>query len=107
MGSWCWSYSLHTVTSALDRYWQEQALEQRNISVFMCFFVNNQYRIHPNYGTEMLRHIFESRLRGTPNLLCLFDSYADSCWSKRVWCVFEAYIATQNQIPLTVLLPEK
>merc|ERR1712100_1000647 len=32
------------------------------------------------------------------------DSFNDSQWSKRLWCVFEAFTATQKGIDFTILL---
>lgn len=91
--------------SALTCFAEETRLQPDDVYLFCCFFVNNQYRIDQNFGTDALRSIFEQRLASTENLLVLMDRFDDSQWSKRLWCVFEAYTATARGIDFKVLLP--
>lgn len=39
-------------------------------------------------------------------MLLLLDSYTQPTYITRAWCIFECYIATVSNIPITILLPE-
>lgn len=108
--SWSWSYNVSTMTSGLSRWSRERGIDVDRIFVWICFFVNNQYRIlveGENTGTRDLSATFATRLQGCGRVLVLLDTFKDPIYMKRVWCVFETYHATRLSVPLELCLPEK
>eukprot|EP00439_Symbiodinium_sp_Y106_P048828 s4706_g6.t1 len=83
--SWTWRYSLSQVQSALEMYQANapMAVVARHVSFFMCFFVNNQFRIvveGSGTGSEDLERVFRQNLVRTGQMIAILDT----CLSRRV-----------------------
>ena len=77
--------------------------------LWMCFFCNNQYRIMEEgtqTGSENLQAIFESHLAAAGRMLLLLDRIQEPIYTSRAWCIFETYVCIQQDIPMTIILPE-
>ena len=73
--SWTWRYSLSQVTSALKTFHRSSgaALHPQEVFFYMCFFVNNQYRI-----------IVEESASGSENLEVGL-TFSEALMGWRVW----------------------
>ena len=105
--SWTWQYRLRQVTSALESYQQVVAAEE--VFFFMCFFTNNQFRIiveESAAGSSDLEQVFETNLTRIGKMAALLDSWHEPVYLSRVWTVYEQFVASKLQIPVTFIMPE-
>jgi hypothetical protein len=68
--SWCWGYKISQVRSALELWISGSNLDEGSIFLYMCFFVNNQYRIMveaSKNGSDNLETVFVSNMRTLTN----------------------------------------
>merc|ERR1739844_527397 len=75
--SWTWSYSLSDVKTGLMEALRDEG-EQETAFLFMCFFVNNQYRIlvdGASSGSDNLETVFEDRLTKIGKMIALLDTW--------------------------------
>ncbi|CAE8588631.1 unnamed protein product [Polarella glacialis] len=108
--SWSWDYKVSVLLSALRRWENQGTGDHGQTSLWICFFVNNQYRIlleKAAMGSDDLGSVFAARLQACGRVLVLLDKLKDPVYVKRVWCVFETYQATRLKVPLQVILPEE
>jgi hypothetical protein len=64
--SWVWGYKLSIVTDSLREWTRRANLDPAKTFLYMCFFVNNQFRILVDAcgaGSQNLSGLFESNLR--------------------------------------------
>ncbi|CAE7896763.1 BGLU42 [Symbiodinium necroappetens] len=105
--SWTWQYRLTQVTSALQSYLPMAAAEE--VFFFMCFFTNNQYRIIVEAsaaGSSDLEQVFETNLTRIGKMVAMLDSWHEPVYLSRVWTVYEQFVASKLQIPVTFIMPE-
>jgi len=109
--SWVWRYHLSQVTSALQ-VWRSQSTSPvlpQEIFFFMCFFVNNQFRIFVD-GTQCasndLGQVFRTNLLRCGKMVAILDTWEEPLYLTRVWTVFEQFVASTMQVPTTFLMPE-
>eukprot|EP00438_Fugacium_kawagutii_P000780 Skav229114 [mRNA] locus=scaffold92:714788:719266:+ [translate_table: standard] len=108
--SWTWRYSLQQVQSAL-RMFQSTASPTSDVFFFMCFFVNNQFRIiveESSTGSENLEDVFESNLKRIGRMVAILDTWDQPVYLSRVWTVYEQFVASTLKIQIQVqfVLPE-
>jgi hypothetical protein len=108
--SWVWGYKFSRALSALRNYHATHP-EIRGESCFIwwCFFQNNQYRMLGSgepQSFDSLRSVFSTQLRNVGNMCCMLDRTYDSTYVQRLWCLFEVYVAAEEEIPIEVMLPE-
>jgi len=108
--SWTWAYKYSLVRSALSRWIITDDLTDTPIDLFMCFFVNNQYRIlsstADSYGSDDLDTVFEGNLRRIGNVVALLDSFDEPYYLTRIWTIFEQFTAVRLGITVRVIMPE-
>merc|ERR1712217_263799 len=112
--SWVWGYNLSIAMSALTEWAERQQNSDANfdiasIYIWWCFFCNNQYRLLSNTqaeSTEYLAKVFGDKLKNIGKILVLFDSVDNSMYVKRIWCIFESYMASKEDVPCTLIMPE-
>lgn len=78
--------------------------------LYMCFFVNNQYRIlTDDVASENhdLENIFRSRLQGIGKMVALLDTWHNPTYLRRVWTIFEQYVAACANIEVVMALPNE
>ena len=105
--SWSWQYRLAQVRSALQSYQPVAAAEE--VFFFMCFFTNNQFRIileESAAGSSDLEQVFETNLTRIGKMVALLDSWHEPVYLSRVWTVYEQFVASKLQIPVTFIMPE-
>eukprot|EP00438_Fugacium_kawagutii_P000768 Skav229102 [mRNA] locus=scaffold92:436282:443362:- [translate_table: standard] len=106
--SWTWGYSLQQVQSALKMF-QSTASPTSDVFFFMCFFVNNQFRIiveESSTGSENLEDVFESNLKRIGRMVAILDSWDQPVYLSRVWTVYEQFVASTIQIEVQFVLPK-
>ena len=68
---------------------------------FMCFFVNNQYRIlieESSSGSDNLEEVFETNLKRIGKMVAILDTWDQPVYLTRVWTVYEQFVASTIQI---------
>jgi hypothetical protein len=108
--SWVWGYKFSRALSALRNYHHTHP-EIRGESCFIwwCFFQNNQYRMLGSgepQSFDSLRSVFSTQLRNVGRMCSMLDHVSDSTYVQRLWCLFEVYVAAEEEIPIEVMLPE-
>lgn len=100
---------MSTMVSALRRWVSKADIDPEQTFIWICFFVNNQYRLlleQSVLGSEDLGEVFAARLQQCGRVLVLLDSFKEPLYVQRVWCVYETFQATKHNVPLEVILPE-
>ncbi|CAE7724031.1 unnamed protein product [Symbiodinium microadriaticum] len=109
--SWVWGYHISQVQSALRMYRlsAHSALAAQDMFFFMCFFVNNQFRIiveETAAGSENLETIFEENLKRSGQMVAVLDTWHQPVYLSRIWTVYEQFMASTLEIPVTIVMPE-
>jgi len=107
--SWAWSYSVTLVRSALRSWMDQSKLVPGTTFLYMCFFVNNQYRILyecDGAGSTNLEEVFESTLKRVGKVVAVFDRWENPTYLTRIWTIFEQFTAIKLDIPVTMILPK-
>ena len=77
---------------------------------FSCvFFCNNQFRIliEGSIGaTSDLEVVFKKNLSRIGQMVAILDTFQTPIYLKRVWTIYEQFIAYSSDIPVTFLMPE-
>eukprot|EP00441_Pelagodinium_beii_P016393 CAMPEP_0197660994 /NCGR_PEP_ID=MMETSP1338-20131121/51183_1 /TAXON_ID=43686 ORGANISM="Pelagodinium beii, Strain RCC1491" /NCGR_SAMPLE_ID=MMETSP1338 /ASSEMBLY_ACC=CAM_ASM_000754 /LENGTH=525 /DNA_ID=CAMNT_0043238459 /DNA_START=1 /DNA_END=1578 /DNA_ORIENTATION=- len=106
--SWCWSYVVADVANAIECWLRRTEIKPEEVFLWMCFFCNNQYRIGNGAPTtpEYLMTAFQSNLVQAGEMLLLLDTFVNPIYVTRAWCVFEAFICIDKELPMTVVMPQ-
>ena len=57
-------------------------------------------------GSDDLEVVFEARLKKVGRVVALLDVWEAPVYLTRIWTIFEQYVASQQEIPVEVILPE-
>ncbi|CAK8987605.1 unnamed protein product [Durusdinium trenchii] len=107
--SWSWQYSLQQLQSAMKMWRSTRTLEFHDVVFYMCFFVNNQFRIIVDgsaTGSDNLEEVFQTNLRRIGQVVAVLDSWEEPVYLQRVWTIYEQYVACSLQVPVTFIMPE-
>jgi len=109
--SWVWGYELSIVQGAMKRYLtaNNESVQEDQVFLYVCFFCNNQWRIlvqKTSSGSDNLSTIFEARLMQIGKVVAVMDSWENPVYTKRIWTIYEQYVATKIGIPVHFTLPE-
>ncbi|CAE8627863.1 unnamed protein product [Polarella glacialis] len=104
--SWTWGYTLSTVQDGLSTWTAIEGLAPSEVFLFMCFFVNNQYRIlsGKQVSAAELEHTFEACLTRAGRMVALLDTWDNPRYLNRIWTIFEQHVAIQKKLPVTMVL---
>jgi len=108
--SWTWSYTVSQVRDALQVWMESNQLDPSQIFLYMCFFVNNQYRIlvdKDGAGSYQLEDVFEGNLRRIGRMVALVDHWDQPVYLSRIWTIFEQFTAVMLGIEVEMILPSK
>ena len=106
--SWSWQYSLGQVTNALQMWKAPMAAE--NVFFYMCFFVNNQFRLIVDgspAGSDNLEEVFEENLRRCGQMVAILDGWHQPRYLRRVWTIYEQYMACVLKIDVAFAMPHE
>eukprot|EP00913_Durusdinium_trenchii_P003105 g2869.t1 len=108
--SWAWAYRLSEVRSALHMYQvsTHPPVRTEKVFFFMCFFVNNQFRIiveRSMAGSNVLGEVFKSNLTRLNRVVAILDTWRDPIYLSRVWTIYEQFLASKEQVPVTFTMP--
>lgn len=106
--SWTWMYSLEKLRSALEMF-ASSCIESHQVFFYMCFFVNNQFRIVRDRsvsGSQDLEHTFRQNLTRTGHVVAVLDTWHEPIYLTRIWTVYEQFVACTLQVPMTFVMPE-
>ena len=106
--SWSWQYSLGQVRNALQMWKAPMAAE--NIFFYMCFFVNNQFRLIVDgtpAGSDNLEEVFEENLRRCGQMVAILDGWHQPRYLRRVWTIYEQYVACSLKIDVAFVMPHE
>jgi hypothetical protein len=107
--SWVWGYTLATALSAVNNYSDNHNIKGSECFIWWCFFQNNQFRMLGDSGQKQtfatLCSVFGTQLQEVGQMVCMLDHIEESRYSKRLWCLFEVYVAATSGIPMDVMLP--
>ncbi|CAK9005902.1 unnamed protein product [Durusdinium trenchii] len=107
--SWSWKYSLQQLQSAMEMWRSTRTLEFEDIFFYMCFCVNNQFRIIVEgsaTGSDNLEEVFQTNLRRIGQVVAVLDTWEEPVYLQRVWTIYEQYVACSLQVPVTFVMPE-
>ena len=71
--------------------------------------MNNQYRIiveESASGSEHLETIFEENLKRSGQMVAILDTWHKPMYLNRIWTVYEQFVASDQNIPVTIVMPE-
>eukprot|EP00931_Biecheleriopsis_adriatica_P100334 TRINITY_DN7559_c0_g1_i1.p1 TRINITY_DN7559_c0_g1~~TRINITY_DN7559_c0_g1_i1.p1 ORF type:complete len:983 (+),score=160.81 TRINITY_DN7559_c0_g1_i1:103-3051(+) len=110
--SWCWDYSCHHMVSGLNSWMLHAKAVADDTFIWICFFCNNQRKIlfdcQVGQTEAGLEALFHSRLRAVKDkggVIVLLDNYMEPSFTRRLWCIYEVFEATQLDMPICVTLP--
>jgi hypothetical protein len=107
-----WDCTLATASSALENYLvNHPVIRGEDCFLWWRFFSDNLFRptgpgSKANESFEELRWAFGNQLRSVGHMAIIADQLVNPRYCRRSWCVFEACVAVEEQIPIEVLLPE-
>ena len=77
----------------------------------MDFFVNNQFRIMvegcATSGSSDVQQVLETTLQRIGQLVAVLDTWNEPIYLRRVWTVYELFVACSLQVPVTFVMPEE
>ena len=106
--SWSWQYSVGQVRDALQLWKAPMAAE--NVFFYMCFFVNNQFRLIVDgtpAGSDNLEEVFEENLRRCGQMVAILDGWHQPRYLRRVWTIYEQYVACSLKIDVAFVMPHE
>jgi len=107
--SWTWASKLSVVRGSLLRWARRTGVDPSDVYFFMCFFVNNQFRILApgagQRGSDNLEHTFEANLLRTSRMVAILDTFDKPRYLIRIWTIFEQFTAMRLGIKVTMPLP--
>ena len=107
--SWTWKYTVSLVQDSLQCFLHESNATPDSVFLYMCFFVNNQYRIlfeKDGIGSTNLEQVFESTLSRIGRMVAILDDWYCPVYLTRIWTIFEQFTAIKlGNINVTMVLP--
>ncbi|CAE7252245.1 unnamed protein product [Symbiodinium sp. CCMP2592] len=107
--SWTWRYHLSQITSALDMHRKSMSeLVPEDVFFYMCFFVNNQFRIiveATGSGSDNLEEVVESNLRRIGRMIAVLDTWDEPVYLTRIWTLYEQFVASKIGIEVSFAMP--
>lgn len=106
--SWCWNYKREAVFRMLQIMILENEQPEEPF-LWWCFFCNNQWRFTETQTFSDLSETFGDNLEGVSKrggkMVMMFNSLTEPLYAKRLWCIYEVWVACEKDIDCRVLLP--
>jgi len=109
--SWTWRYSIGQIRSSLEMWMadSDKPKELGDVSFFMCFFVNNQFRIileGLTTGSDDLERVFKENLTRIGRVVAVLDTWKQPVYLTRVWTIYEQFTACSLKVPVIFVMPQ-
>ena len=103
------------VRECLQRWAARNQADPSSVAFFMCFFVNNQYRIleasSPSVrlckASDNLEVWFHEKLCRIGKMVALVDTYDRPMYLTRIWTIFEQFKAMELHLQVEMVMPEE
>jgi tetratricopeptide (TPR) repeat protein len=110
--SYVWSYILIDELLASLRYTLlEKTNQDDDVYVWLDAFCVNQHQISSNSITanspEQLQLTFGESLKAIGSMVMVLTDWMQPEYARRIWCVFESYMAKKNDIPIILAMSKK
>lgn len=114
MLSYTWAYGIGEIVDSLRRYCEKSSLDVHTTRVWLCCLCINQHRVVERTAAGKVvppnefRAEFESRVVGIGRVLAMFSPWTQPNNLKRVWCIFEIFMALQlgeSRCKLEIIMP--
>merc|ERR1719453_614937 len=99
--------------NSLHRWMTKNNLDPSKTYIWVCFFVNNQYRIIVNRkgnaatSPEELDRIFGEKLAEIGQAIAMLDHWDQPLYLSRIWTIYEQYTCAKMKVPMEMILPEE
>ena len=106
--SWSWQYSVGEVRDALQMW--KAPMPAENVFFYMCFFVNNQFRLIVDgtpAGSDNLEEVFEENLRRCGQMVAILDGWHQPRYLQQIWTIYEQYVACSLKIDVAFAMPHE
>lgn len=114
--SWSYRYTIRTFVAALgswyEKYKNPRAPDPSKVFIWICLCCNNQFRLlgdGPPANPDYLRNAFETRLERMRSIggvvIVLLDTWDNSIYTKRIWCIFEVFRALVLGVDIELIIP--
>lgn len=113
MLSYTWGYKLRDIIESLSNFCKGKELDPKRTYIWICCLCINQHRVKEaakrgvDIPFEQFSQEFGSRVKGIGHVLALMAPWNGPAYIKRVWCVYEVYIATSSDsdVKLDIIMP--
>ncbi len=109
MLSYTWGYGIKMIVDTLVAKCKSDGRDIGDTFIWICCLCNNQHRIGSTQQVPFddFRATFYGTVTGVGKLWSLMFPWDDPEYLKRVWCVFEIYVAnTEPGVEAEIIMPE-
>ena len=114
MLSYGWGYRVIDIVRALEAFCDRNALDPREVRVWICCLCINQHRVKEAQQRGDIvpfaefEAAFGSRVRGIGRVLALLSPWNSPFYLTRVWCIYELFVADSTEgVTLELILPRR
>jgi tetratricopeptide (TPR) repeat protein len=102
--SYVWAYPLQELMAALE-YTLLKKLNQQDVFIWLDGFCVNQH-MKSTVTPQQLQETFGEALKAIGKVAMVLVNWRDPSYSKRIWCVFEAYMSKLHKIEVTLAMSQ-
>jgi tetratricopeptide (TPR) repeat protein len=103
--SYVWAYPLKELINALD-YTLLQKLKNDDVFIWLDGCCFNQHRVESHSTPQLLSDTFGETLKAIGKVAMVLVNWRDPSYSKRMWCVFEAYMSKVSNAQITLAMSQ-
>ncbi len=109
MLSYSWGYVVKSIVDTLVAKCLADGRDTKRTYIWICCLCNNQHRIGNDVVTfDQFRKTFYGTVTGVGRLWSLMSPWDNPQYLKRIWCVFEIYVAnTEAGVEAEIIMPEE
>jgi tetratricopeptide (TPR) repeat protein len=102
------------VIETIKGYCQEQKLDPKRTYIWICCLCLNQHRVVESNKSGMgsassvdFETEFKRRVLGIGRVLCMMTPWGSPANLKRVWCIYEIFMAMNEHCDLSIVMPPR
>lgn len=113
MLSYTWGYTIRDIVDTLQAHCQRTGSDPKKTYVWMCCVCINQHRVREMIAAgetvpfETFQREFQRRVEGIGHVVAMMAPWRAPVYISRVWCDFELYTATQEDVRVTIEMPPR